>query len=101
MRLATGAPPESVLNGQEAVVMTNARSQECIEGSIKLSWFGHLTKSATSSQSQIARILNYRRMTDIDYLSINRRTTSFDCPNISVVVGATAGNATMRIKVQC
>ena len=34
-------------------------------------------------------------------LSINPRTTSFDRPNISVVVGATAGNATMRIKVAC
>ena len=30
-------------------------------------------------------------MTDIDCLSINPRTTLFDRPNISVVVGATAG----------
>ena len=83
--------------------MTNARTQACVEGSIKLFSFGCLTKSSASSQSQIARILNYRRMADIDCLYIKPRTTSrsFDRPNISVVVGATAGNVTMRIKVLC
>ena len=40
-------------------------------------------------------------MTDIDCLHIKPRTTSFDRPNISVVVGAAAGNATMRIRVAC
>ena len=60
-----------------------------------------LTKSRTSSQSRIAHILSYRRMTDIDCLYIKLRTTSFHRPNISVVVGAAVGNAAMRIKVAC
>ena len=38
-------------------------------------------------------------MTDIDCLSINAHTTLFDCPNTSVIIGAAAGNMTMRIKV--
>ena len=58
-------------------------------------------ESRRRSQSRIVRILNYRRMTDIDCLSIKPHTTSFDGPNISVLVGATAGNATMRIQVPC
>ena len=40
-------------------------------------------------------------MVDTDCLSINPCMTLFDCPNISVIDGATFGSTMMGIKVAC
>ena len=81
--------------------MTNARSQECIEESISLVQNpAFYLGSGLESEPNCAHI-ELPHMTEIDCLSIKLRTTLFDRPYTSVVVGATASNATMRIHAAC